>query len=101
MLTDAMTRLHGEILSARHARVALRGGLVQRTVERRTRVSALCAGFARDRAGGRRAWFGPALSERQSAEIQPRRGLMAQAGADAPAGPGTHEPAGHVLEAAA
>jgi hypothetical protein len=30
----------------------------------------LCAGFARDRAGAHSAWFGPALSERRTAETR-------------------------------
>jgi hypothetical protein len=66
-----MTRLRDEIVSSRHARVALQGDVVRLTGERRTRVSAVCAGFARDRAGAHRAWFGPALSERQRADRQP------------------------------
>jgi hypothetical protein len=57
-LSEAMTRLRNEIVSSRHARVALRGDLLRQTDERRRRVSALCAGFARDRAGAHRAWFG-------------------------------------------
>jgi hypothetical protein len=61
-LTETMTRLREEILSSRHARVALLGDLVRQTNERCTRVSALCAGFARDRAGAHRAWFGRTTS---------------------------------------
>ena len=63
VLTDTMVRLRDEILSSRHARVALRGELVCQTGERRTRVTALCHGFARDRAGAHRAWLGPTLAE--------------------------------------
>ena len=57
-LTEAMARLRDEIVSSRHARVALLGDLVRQTGERCTQVSALCAGFTRDRAGAHRAWFG-------------------------------------------
>jgi hypothetical protein len=57
-LTETVTRLRDEIVSSRHARVALLGDLVRQTNERRSRVSALCAGFARDRAGAHGAWFG-------------------------------------------
>jgi hypothetical protein len=100
ILTESMTQLRDEIVSARHARMALRGDLVRQTNELRTRVSALCAGFARDRAGARRAWFGPALSERRAAEIQPRHRLAeagrakAQAEEQPPAAPKA-EPHGH------
>jgi hypothetical protein len=82
-LSEAMTRLRNEIVSSRHARVALRGDLLRQTDERRRRVSALCAGFARDRAGAHRAWFGSALSERQTAERPPQRGLAEEARAKA------------------
>src|ERR1035437_8446587 len=78
-------RLRDEIVASRHARVALRGDLVRQTDERRTRVSALCAGFARDRADALRAWCGPTLAERQTAERQKRRGLAQEATAKAQA----------------
>jgi hypothetical protein len=78
-LSEAMTRLRNEIVSSRHARVALRGDLLRQTDERRRRVSALCAGFARDRAGAHRAWFGPVLSGRQTAERPPQRGPAEEA----------------------
>ena len=68
VLTVTMTGLRDAIVSSRQARVDLLGDLVRQTGERRIRVSALCAGFARDRAGARRAWFGPALFEGQTAE---------------------------------
>ena len=73
VLTEATMRLQKEMAALRHARVALRSDLVRQTGERRTRVSALCAGFARDRAGAHRAWFGPTLFEGQTAERQPQR----------------------------
>src|ERR1035437_9081592 len=76
-------RLRDEIVASRHARVALRGDLVRQTDERRTRVSALCAGFARDRADALRAWCGPRLAERQTAERQKRRRLAEEATAKA------------------
>lgn len=58
VLTESMTRLRDEIVSSRHSRVALLGDLVRQTAERSDQVSALCAAFARDRAGAHRAWFG-------------------------------------------
>ena len=68
VLTVSMTGLRDAIVSSRQARVALLGDLVRQNGERRNRVSTLCAGFARDRAGAHRAWFGPLLFERQTAE---------------------------------
>jgi hypothetical protein len=65
--------------------MALRGDLVRQTGERRARVSALCAGFARDRAGAHRAWFGPALCEGHAAEKRQQRGLVEAAKAKSPA----------------
>jgi hypothetical protein len=63
-----MTGLRDAIVSSRQARVALRGDLIRQTDELRTRVSTLCAGFARDRAGAHRAWFGPVRFEAQIGE---------------------------------
>ena len=60
VLTDATVRLREEMVAWRHMRVALRDDLVRQTDERRSSVSALCAGFARDRAGAQRAWVGRA-----------------------------------------
>ena len=100
-LSEAMTRLRNEIVSLRHARAVLRGDLVRQTGERRRRVSAMRAGFARDRAGAHRAWFGPALSERQTAPRQPQRrpaeGAPAKARVEEQAPPATPsaEPARH------
>ena len=51
VLTETMTRLHEEIASANRSRKAFRGELVRQTEERRSQVSALCTGFARDLAG--------------------------------------------------
>ncbi len=73
VLTETMMRLRGEIRALRHERAALQSDLVRQTDERRTRVSTLCAGFARDRAGAHRAWFGPTLSERRAAERRQQR----------------------------
>ena len=78
-LTESMTQLRDEIVSSRHARMVLRGDLVHQTNELRTRVSALCAGFARDRAGAHSAWFGSTLSERQTAERQQQHRLALEA----------------------
>jgi hypothetical protein len=103
VLTEATMRLRKEMMAWRHMRVALRNDLVRQTDERRTRVSALCGGFARDRAGAHRAWFGPTLFESQTAERQQRRGLVEAARAKAQAEeqppatpkaePRSHEPA--------
>ena len=82
VLTVTMTGLRDAIVSSRQVRMALRGDLVRQTDERRTRVSALCAGFARDRAGAHRAWFGPSLFEGRTAE---RRTSAAGGGATAKA----------------
>ena len=60
VLTVSMTALRDAIVSSRQVRMALRGDLVHQADERRMRVSALCAGFASDRAGAHCAWFGPA-----------------------------------------
>jgi hypothetical protein len=68
VLTVSMMGLRDAIVSSRQARVALLGDLVRQNGERRNRVSTLCAGFARDRAGAHRAWFGPLLFEGQTAE---------------------------------
>ena len=68
ILTVSMMGLRDAIVSSRQARVALLGDLVRQNGERRNRVSTLCAGFARDRAGAHRAWFGPLLFEGQPAE---------------------------------
>jgi hypothetical protein len=73
VLTETAMRLRDQIVASRHARVALRADLVRQTDERRTRVSALCAGFASDRAGAGRAWFGPTPGERRAAERQQQR----------------------------
>jgi hypothetical protein len=83
VITESMTRLRDEIVSWRRARVALQGDLVRQTDERRAQVSALCAGFGRDRAGAHRAWFGPTRAERQTAERHPQRQLAQDARAKA------------------
>ena len=92
-LTESMTQLRDEIVSSRHARMVLRGDLVHQTNELRTRVSALCAGFARDRAGAHSAWFGSTLSERQTAERQQQHRLALEARATPP--PAKAEPQRH------
>lgn len=99
VLTETMTGLRDAIVSSRQVRVALLGDLVRQTGERRTRVSALCAGFARDRAGAHRAWFGPLLFEGHTAGGHPPV-AKAKAPAEEPppaapkAEPRTHKP-GH------
>ena len=85
VLTETTMRLREEMVAWRHMRVALRGDLVRQTDERRTRVSALCAGFASDRAGAHRAWFGPMLSEGHSAERHQQHRLVEAAKAKAQA----------------
>jgi hypothetical protein len=67
-----MMGLRDAIVSSRQARVELLGDLARQTGERRMGVSTLCAGFARDRAGAHRAWFGPLLFEGRSAETHPQ-----------------------------
>ena len=68
VLTETMTRLHDEIVSANRSRKAFRGELVRQTEERRSQVSALCTGFARDLAGAHRAWLGRSPLRRSPAE---------------------------------
>ena len=95
VLTVTMTGLRDAIVSSRRARVALLGDLVRQTDERRGQVSTLCAGFARDRAGAHRAWFGPLLFEAQTGERH-RRPAEAKTPAPEPAPkaePRTHKPA--------
>jgi hypothetical protein len=70
VLTEAMMRLQGEIGAWRQERVVMQHDLARQANERRSRVSALRAGFARDCAGARRAWFGPTLSERRAEQRQ-------------------------------
>jgi len=55
-LTESMTRLRDEILAWRHMREAFCHQLARQAQERRTHMYALCAAFARDRDGARRAW---------------------------------------------
>ena len=84
VLTVTMMGLRDAIVSSRQVRMALRGDLVRQTDERRMRVSALCAGFARDRAGAHCAWFGPAPFEGRTAERPRQRGVAEAATAKAP-----------------
>jgi len=91
VLTVSMTGLRDAIVSARQARVALLGDLVRQTGERRNRVSTLCAGFARDRAGAHRAWFGPLLFEGQTPEKH-RPAAKAPADEQPPAAPKAEPP---------
>ncbi len=72
VLTQAMTRLRDEIVSSSHARMALRGALTRQTEERRAQVFDLCAAFARDRAGARRAWSQCAADAEGRSAIQGR-----------------------------
>jgi hypothetical protein len=85
VLTETTMRMRDEMMAWRRIRVSLRSDLVRQTGERRNWVSALCAGFASDRAGAHRAWFGPTLSEGHAAERQQRRGLVEAAKASAQA----------------
>lgn len=74
VLTETMTRLHNEIVSANQSRKAFRDELVRKTDERRSEVSVIRNGFARDLAGAHRAWFGrrPAAHKAEGAEKQLR-----------------------------
>jgi hypothetical protein len=92
ILTQAMTRLRGEIVSSRQSRDALRGALARQAAERRTQVSALCTAFARDREGARRAWSGRTPYEREAAGREERRGLAERPERRSPA-VAAHEPA--------
>ena len=58
VLTQTMTKLRNEIVSAKRARQASQEEREQQTADRRSQVSALCTGFARDLAGAHRAWLG-------------------------------------------
>ena len=85
VLTETMTRLHNEIVSANQSRKAFRGELVRQTEERRSQVSALCTGFARDLAGAHRAWLGrsplrrsPVERKTEEAEPQPAQPAKAK-----------------------
>jgi hypothetical protein len=84
VLTEATVRLQKEMAALRQVRVAMRSDLVRQTGELRTRVSALCAGFASDRAGARRAWFHPTLFEGPTADRHPQRRPAEEARAKAP-----------------
>ena len=112
VLTEATMRLQKEMAALRQMRVALRSDLVRQTGELRTRVSAMCAGFASDRAAAHQAWFHPTLFEGQTADRQPRRrpaedAPRAKAPAETPpaaapkAKPRRHAPAKPVAAAAA
>jgi hypothetical protein len=83
VLTVSMTGLRDAIVSSREARMELLGDLARQTGERRMGVSTLCAGFARDRAGAHRAWFGPTLFGGRTAKAPPQRGLVEAAAAKA------------------
>jgi hypothetical protein len=93
ILTATMARLNEEIQTWSRARMALKSDLVRQTTARRNQVSAMCGGFARDRAGAHRAWCGLAVPELRSApeKLQPRQ--------QAPA-PKGNEPARNRVEAA-
>jgi hypothetical protein len=96
VLTETKIRLRQEMAAWRQMRVDLQGDLVRQTDERRRRVSDLCAGFARDRAGAHRAWFGPAPSERHAAERHQQHRLAEQTRVALPAE--EHPPASHKVE---
>lgn len=85
VLTEATLRLQEEIAAMRRVRVALRSDLVRQTGALRSLVSALCAGFASDRAGAHRVWFHPRRFEDQPAERHPQRMPAEEARAKAPA----------------
>ena len=80
-LSKAMTRMRDEIVISRQSRLAFRGELVRQSEERRSRVAALCATFASDRAGAHGAWFGRKSVERPGAvrEQQPTLASPAKA----------------------
>ena len=63
VLTQTMTKLRNEIVSAKRARQTSQEECEQQASDRRSQVSALCTAFARDRAGARRAWLGRTTTE--------------------------------------
>ena len=111
VLTEATMQLQKEIAALRQVRVTLRSDLVRQTGDLRSRVSALCAGFASDRAAAHRAWFGPTRFGGWTAERHSQRRPAEEPRAKAPAEeqppaipnakPRTDAPAKHVSTAAA
>ena len=76
VLTQTMTKLRNEIVSGRRARQTSQEEREQQTADRRSQVSALCTGFARDRGGAQRAWLGlttaaPTGKQRQHRAAEP------------------------------
>ena len=72
VLTQTMTKLRNEIVSAKHARQASQEEREQQTADRRSQVSALCTGFARDLAGAHRAWLGQTTAKTNGKQRQHR-----------------------------
>ena len=86
VLTQTMTKLRNEIVSAKHARQASQEEREQQTSDRRSEVSTLRTGFARDRAGARRAWLGlttaAPVAARKEKQRQPAELVSAPAKAE-------------------
>ena len=83
VLTQTMTKLRNEIMSAKHARQVSQEEREQQTADRRSQVSALCTGFARDLAGAHRAWLGRTTAETTGKQRQHRPAELVSATAKA------------------
>ena len=83
VLTQTMTKLRNEIMSAKHARQASQEEREQQTADRRSQVSALCTGFARDLAGAHRAWLGQTTAKTTGKQRQHRPAELVSAPAKA------------------
>jgi hypothetical protein len=83
VLTETMTKLRNEIVSAKHTRQVSQQEREQQTADRRSQVSTLCMGFARDLAGARSAWLGRATAETTGKQRQRRPAELVSAPAKA------------------
>jgi hypothetical protein len=90
VLTQTMTMLQNEIVSAKRARQASQKEREQQTADRRSQVSALCTGFARDLAGAHRAWLGRTTAEPTPTGKQSQRRPAESVSATAKAKPKRH-----------
>jgi len=79
VLTESMKRLRDGIVSSRHDRLLFQRELAREAGERCARVAEMCAGFAGDRAGARRAWFGPTQAELRAVAEREQQRQVAEA----------------------
>jgi hypothetical protein len=84
-LTESMGRLRDEIVTLRQKRSLGQAELARVAAERRAGVDAMRLAFSQDRALAHRAWFGPTVVERRTAEIRQERRLAEEASARAQA----------------